>query len=330
MNRLNSEVDSLLESDEVSQIDGIRFQSRSRSYSNVHDYAKQKHLPRTNSVRGLEPDIAKRRRKYEEHAKRKLHRRARDRQFEKSIEESITSELEGDFSDSTSYSELGGAEESTSESSSRTSSERRRKKKPTKKEKKKPPEVKPAQKKSITNKLKERITRKKKTSAKKPKSPQKTKEYEILPPHTRKEVIELTKGYIPVPRSKWDTIEAGSHILWMNKGSGRVNTKGAYYWYQKENTKGKMFFYCGPTANCDLKTPWIKRSAFPLWWDNVKKLFVREDPFTNGLRLAIDNRTIQLSDIAVFLKMKYGDEFEQFMKNRALERKARVEQTKNH
>jgi hypothetical protein len=318
MSRLNSEIDSLLESDEVSQIDGLNY--RSKSYSNVRDYEKSKpQLSRTSSARGLEPDIATRRHKYEERSKRKARHRARNREFEKSIEDSMTSELEGDISDeSTAYDSYSSSGEKSirgsSEKNSDSSESRRRKKKTRKK-----PELKPKHK-SLTTKLKEKVSRKKRSPS--PAKKDEKKVYEKLPPHTRKEIMSLTQGFIPVPRVEWPNIEAGSEIMWMSKGSGRVCDRAtpAYYWYQKESKKGRMFFMCGPTATCDLKTQWVKRRKFPLFWDQTKKLYVREDPFTHGLRLAIDNRTVQISDIAHFLKMKYGDEFDQFMKNRALDR----------
>ena len=316
---LDSEIDSLLESDEVSQIDGLNFKK---------DNKKQP------SSRGLEPDIVRRRRKYDERSKRKARRRHKTREiyrFEKLIDESITSEVEGSFSmEDSSFAEyssvaedssVGSWEKSVDHSSelysggSSSSSSSRRKKRTTKK---KPP--KPKQKKSITAKLKETVRRKptsRKTTGKKSTD----KKYEILPPHTRAEFIKLTKGFIPVPRETWHTLEAGSEIMWMSKGSGRVKDRTAYYWYHKEGKGKRMFFMCGPVATCDLKSPWVKNRKFTLFWDQLKKVFVREDPFTRGLRLAIDSRTIQLSDIAHFLKLKYGDEFDQFLKNRALDRK---------
>lgn len=309
MSRINSEVDSLLESDEVSQIDGLHYTSRSRSYSDVYDYGKPKPpITRTISVRGLEPDIAQRRRKYEEREKQKSRERALKREIEKSVEESIAEELESQSSETS----KGKAERSKS----------KRKPKP---------------KKSITKKLKEKLVRKKepvekkkepspkveKKKEKKDPIPEEKKKNENLPPHTKEEEIKLTKGFIPVPRSKWESLEAGREIMWMNVTSERVSSRTAYYWYQKENKDGKRFFMCGPTAQCDMKTPWINKSKFPLFWDKLKRIYVREDPFTQGLRLAIDNRTYQISDIAHFLKLKFGDEFEQFIKNRELERQAK-------
>lgn len=302
MNKLSSEVDSLLESDEVSQIDGLQY-TRSRSYSDVHDYHREKPpLLKTISVRGIEPDIAKRHRKYEERARRKTRERDLKREIEKSIEESI-------------------------EESSET-----RRKTPKPKLKTPPPEPKkkkaPEPKKSLTKRLKEKVTKKKEpksdSESEKVESPKKSKkDYVKLPPHTKEEIIKLTEGFIPIPRVKWESIEAGREIKWMTENSGRVSERTAFYWYQKENKDGKRFFMCGPTAQCDMKTQWINKQKFPLFWDKLKRLYVREDPFTQGLRLAIDNRTYQLSDIANFLKLKFGDEFEQFIKNREFERRAK-------
>jgi hypothetical protein len=321
MSTLDSEIDSLLESDEVSQISGLR--------SKKHE----KPLSRRSSSTRMEPDIERRRRKYEERDRRKSrkHRKSRRSSYSHESTHSYTSEDDSSHAEVStgSYSENTwerSVDDSTTEQpvvGSDSSSETRRKKKSSKRPH---PELKPKHKKSITTKLKETVRRKRTKS----KSPSKKTEYEVPLPHTREEVMKLTEGFIAVPREKWDTIEAGCEIKWMNKSTKRVSDrdKPAYYWYHKEDKNGKMFFLCGPTASCDLKTPWIKHRTFPLYWDKIKKLFVREDPFTYGLRMAIDNRTVQLSDIAHFLKMKFGDEFDQFMKNRALERKALAEQSK--
>lgn len=293
MNKLSSEVDSLLESDEVSQIDGLKYTSKSRSYTDVHDYNREKPpLRKTVSVRGIEPDIAKRQRKYEERARRKTLEKELKREIEKSIEESESSET------------------------------RRKTPKPKLKASPEPHKKTPKPKKSLAKRLKEKVT--KKASDSESESPKKSKkEYEKLPPHTKEEIIKLTEGFIHIPRVKWESIEAGREIKWMNDSTRRVSERSAFYWYQKENKDGKRFFMCGPTAQCDMKTPWINKQKFPLFWDKLKYLYVREDPFTQGLRLAIDNRTYQLSDIAHFLKLKFGDEFEQFIKHREFDRQAK-------
>ncbi len=299
MNKISSEVDSLLESDEVSQIDGLHYTSRSRSYSNVHEYEREKPpLTKSISVRGLEPDISKRRHKYEERARRKSH----ERELRRSIEDSL--------------------EEST-ETRRKTSKHTPQTQETQKQTKKKPDSPKPEKKtkKSLTKRLKEKVTKKKETDEKTKKVTKKIDDKQ--PPHTKEEIIKLTDGFIPIPRIKWETIEAGCEIKWMNESSGRVSDRTAFYWYQKENKDGKRFFMCGPTSQCDMKTPWINKQKFPLFWDKLKKLYVREDPFTQGLRLAIDNRTYQLSDIAHFLKLKFGAEFEQFIKNREFDRQAK-------
>jgi len=134
-------------------------------------------------------------------------------------------------------------------------------------------------------------------------------------PHSKEEISEMTDGFIVVPKSDWENLEPGSCIKWVNK-YGRCITKEWYYWYQKTSkVTGTKFFYVGtyPTK----AEGGVFQQTFAAFWDNIKILYKKEDPITKMLRLAIDKRQDYITDIAVFLKNKYGEEFENYMKGRA-------------
>lgn len=133
-------------------------------------------------------------------------------------------------------------------------------------------------------------------------------------PHSKEEVKELTKGFIIVPRAAWENLEPGSCIKWVNK-HGRCIKKEWFCWYQKTSkVTGTNFFYVGMYPS---KAASKYQKSFAVFWDNIKVLFMKEDPVTKLLRNAIDTKQDYITDMAVFLKAKYGEEFEEHMKNRA-------------
>jgi recombinational DNA repair ATPase RecF len=53
-----------------------------------------------------------------------------------------------------------------------------------------------------------------------------------------------------------------------------------------------------------------------VFWENIKYLYRKEDPGTKLLRQAIDKRQDYINDLAIFLRNKYGEEFEKYMNRR--------------
>jgi hypothetical protein len=148
-------------------------------------------------------------------------------------------------------------------------------------------------------------------------------------PQSKEDIREMTDGFIVVPRGDWEMLEPGSCIKWVNK-HGRCITKEWYYWYQKTSkVTGGKFFYVGmyPTKTDGSGF----QQSFAVFWANVKILYKKEDPITKLLRHAIDKRQDYITDLAVFLKMKFGDEFEDYMKSRSAHREklAMEERTKD-
>lgn len=76
-----------------------------------------------------------------------------------------------------------------------------------------------------------------------------------------------------------------------------------------------MYFFVGMYPNQS-----ENQMQMNIFWDNIKSLYHKEDPITKQLRLAIDKRQDYITDIAIFLKHKYGSEFEDHMKARATHR----------
>lgn len=136
-------------------------------------------------------------------------------------------------------------------------------------------------------------------------------------PHSREEIKQMTNGFIVVPKKDWGNLEPGSCIKWINN-NGRCVTREWYYWYHKKSDKNdKPFFYVGMYPNKS-DAPWqLTRSVF---WENIKCIYKKEDPITKLLKQAIDKRQDHIADIAHFLKLKYGDEFEIYMRTREAHR----------
>lgn len=133
-------------------------------------------------------------------------------------------------------------------------------------------------------------------------------------PHTKDEIKAMTEGFIVVPRAAWDKVEPGSCIKWVNK-HGRCIKKEWFCWYHKTSkVTGTNFFYVGSYPS---KAASKFQKSFAVFWDNIKMLFMKEDPVTKLLRSAIDTKQDYITDMAIFLKSKYGDEFDAHMKNRA-------------
>lgn len=140
-------------------------------------------------------------------------------------------------------------------------------------------------------------------------------------PHTKEEIEALTDGFFLVPRFDWYTLEPGSCIKWVNK-HGRCTKKEWYCWYQKvSKVTGGNFFYVGQYPNKKDNYAQMKMAVF---WDNIKYLYKKEDPGTKLLRQAIDKRQDYINDLAIFLRNKYGEEFEKYMNRRGEVRRQKL------
>lgn len=132
-------------------------------------------------------------------------------------------------------------------------------------------------------------------------------------PHTKEEIEALTEGFFLVPKYDWYTLEPGSCIKWVNK-HGRCTKKEWYCWYHKvSKVTGGNFYYVGQYPNKKDNYNQMKMAVF---WDNIKYLYKKEDPGTKLLRQAIDKRQDYINDLAIFLRNKYGEEFEKYMNRR--------------
>jgi len=327
----NKDISSFIDSDEVSEIDGIRL---TKTHSVTHLVPeRERDFRRTASVKAFSkasfmlPEITNTKAKIA-----KQRSMSRDRS-EDDASESIDSEIHKYLLESMSQEE--------SETQSMGGTVRRRKSKRVKKRKPETPKSSASNYKTEIgkeiNELSERseqsspilrpITKNSKDTSKSKnskdasnsknskntKNSKDTFDKDSLEPHSREEIAEMTEGFIVVPKKDWGNLEPSDCIKWVNS-DGRCVTREWYYWYHKKSqATGLPFFYVGmyPTR---ADAPWqITRSVF---WHKVKAIYKKEDPITKLLKLAIDKRQEHIADLATFLKLKFGDEFEIFMRNR--------------
>ena len=130
------------------------------------------------------------------------------------------------------------------------------------------------------------------------------------------------EGYYFVPRQSWEKLERGGVFRWVKK-DGSFTTKEVYLWGHKRHDKnGKMLFRFG----FGQYNPQAFGGSFITYWDNIKMLWKKEDAQTTILAKAIDEQAAHMKNIADFLKMKYGNEFTEFMHQRSLKHTEEVKQ----
>jgi len=302
----NKDIASFIDSDEVSEIDGIRL-TKSRSYTHLQpdkkSYKKSVSFSPGHKVTMMEPNYRPKTKKYdsseyssEDNSERHMRRQLRKQQREKDL-------LAMPIRDVDLAKRLLPTRKQRSEQSEQSEQ-------------------------SEISEVSEGGTRRKK---KKRKSKKVEDVEKLLIPLTdtsekieknqtaqsKEEIKSMTDGFIVVPRSDWEILEPGSCVKWVNK-HGRCITKEWYYWYQKTSkVTGTKFFYFGTYPS---KTEGVFQKSFAVFWDNVKILYKKEDPITKLLRQAIDTRQDYITDIAIFLRSKYGDEFDDYMKKRSAHR----------
>jgi hypothetical protein len=87
---------------------------------------------------------------------------------------------------------------------------------------------------------------------------------------------------------------------------------GGFIWYEKTKPEtGRIFWMVGQTPKFDMNA-----SHFPLYRDKVKTLWRKSDPGTTAIMTAIDTKQDYINDIAMFLFIKYGAEFRDFVNNK--------------
>jgi hypothetical protein len=125
-------------------------------------------------------------------------------------------------------------------------------------------------------------------------------------------IKSMLEGYATIPLSEYNNINPGDHIRYMDP-AGNFRS-GGYVWFQKINDEGRKFWMIGQTRTAPRDFSGSKR--FVLYWDKVGKLFKKMGAETDLLRQSIDAKQDYISDMALFLLYKFGDEFRDFMNSR--------------
>lgn len=134
--------------------------------------------------------------------------------------------------------------------------------------------------------------------------------------NSKKYIYEQTKNYVIVQKDKFQKINEGDHIKYVG-ADGKFRT-GGFVWYKKTHDEsGRTFWMIGQQKEVDMKNGTFR---FALYWDKIKILWKRIDYETDLLRQSIDKKQEYISDISLFLKLKYGKEFVEFMNLRDFER----------
>lgn len=128
-------------------------------------------------------------------------------------------------------------------------------------------------------------------------------------------IKEQVKDYVIVRPEDYDKIYPGDHVKYVN--SEGDFKQGGFIWYKKTNETG-TFWMIGLTKTPDMKPETFK---FALYWHKIKYLWKRTDYETKLLIKSIDKKQDYISDIASFLKHKYGKEFTDYMNSRENKRK---------
>jgi hypothetical protein len=142
------------------------------------------------------------------------------------------------------------------------------------------------------------------------KSVNKTKNYND-PEHVK----SMLKGYIQVPSEKYDGVTAGDHIRFITK-DGNFRTGGFIWLMRTDETKGKYWVYGQTKRIPSSPEAWKNSRHFKLYWTSIGKLYKKIDPETSLMIMSIDAKQQHITDIAAFLKYKYGNEFANFIRER--------------
>lgn len=134
--------------------------------------------------------------------------------------------------------------------------------------------------------------------------------------NSKKYIYEQTKNYVIVHKDKFQKINEGDHVKYVG-ADGKFRT-GGFIWYKKTHEEsGRIFWMIGQQKEVDMKNGTFR---FALYWDKIRILWKRIDYETDLLRQSIDKKQEYISDISMFLRMKFGREFLDFMNERDLER----------
>ena len=116
-----------------------------------------------------------------------------------------------------------------------------------------------------------------------------------------------TKDFIIIRPEDYSKISQGEYICFTNKDG--FLKPGGYVWFAKRAKKtNKMYFVIGKFKNVD-----FSKYNFRIYWDNIETLWKRKTVEAELLIKSIDAKQYYISDIAKFLKIKYGQEFEDYM-----------------